>query len=318
MITRENYESYYLDYIEGNLNEADMVQFLDFLKTHPDLVLADDFEAPILQPSEQKQAFDKTALFQFDDLSITPENEESWMIANAEKILKPAEIEVFNEYIKGNEMREKETFLFTQSRLIPEISVFERKKELYKEVRFIPSMWISRAAAAVLIGGLSYYLYNANSETTTVEQNTPIAQHKKSAVQPKNNAVIIPSHSEIKPKQVLDKPTQKVKDYQKLDEIGASVDTPIELAFKRLDVEQKGVKPLSIQQVRPTWDLEEENLAQIDTKPNMTKPYEGIASLLSDATGRTIDFQRTDAKNCEKGFKFQVGNFEIGRRTTCK
>ena len=36
-ITRDNYESFFIDYIEGNLPENMIDQFLDFLNQNPDL-----------------------------------------------------------------------------------------------------------------------------------------------------------------------------------------------------------------------------------------------------------------------------------------
>ena len=37
IITRDNYESFFMDYLEGNLEENLIDQFLDFLKQNPDL-----------------------------------------------------------------------------------------------------------------------------------------------------------------------------------------------------------------------------------------------------------------------------------------
>ncbi|MBC8005772.1 MAG: hypothetical protein H7X84_09885, partial [Verrucomicrobia bacterium] len=36
-ITRDNYEAFFLDYLEGNLEETLIDQFLDFLEKNPDL-----------------------------------------------------------------------------------------------------------------------------------------------------------------------------------------------------------------------------------------------------------------------------------------
>ena len=36
-ITRDNYEPFFLDYLEGNLDENKIDQFLDFLEKNPDL-----------------------------------------------------------------------------------------------------------------------------------------------------------------------------------------------------------------------------------------------------------------------------------------
>jgi len=36
-ISRDNYESYFIDFLEGNLNAEQIDQFLDFINQNPDL-----------------------------------------------------------------------------------------------------------------------------------------------------------------------------------------------------------------------------------------------------------------------------------------
>lgn len=57
-ITRHNYEAFFLDYLEGNLSEAQKAELSVFLKEHPDLAEEiDDFELVSLKPEPAERSW---------------------------------------------------------------------------------------------------------------------------------------------------------------------------------------------------------------------------------------------------------------------
>ncbi len=98
-ITLENYEAYYLDYIEGNLNSKDTDEFLSFLLIHPELqiedieftsikeyntlTLPDTIKSKILRIPEVETKFSNLCIEKIEGLLSENENEK--LIALIEK-----------------------------------------------------------------------------------------------------------------------------------------------------------------------------------------------------------------------------------------
>jgi hypothetical protein len=81
-ITRENYEAWLLDYMEGNLTEDQRAELLIFLAEHPDLEAEFDFEgAGVLAPYRADgQLPDRTTLYIDEGFS----SQDEWLAAVAE------------------------------------------------------------------------------------------------------------------------------------------------------------------------------------------------------------------------------------------
>ncbi len=81
MITRNNYEVFFVDYIDGNLSENQMAEFKAFLLSNPDLAQELDFVSTIrLEPAVGK--FDKTTLKkEISDLPFEDKNADELMVS---------------------------------------------------------------------------------------------------------------------------------------------------------------------------------------------------------------------------------------------
>jgi len=150
-ITRENYEPFFLDYLENNLKEELIDQFLDFLEQNPDLKeelhLFDHFNL-----SEDKVVFSgKNQLYKsVTDEKIALENR---FIAFLEGDLEDSERHSFEDYLANRPELQHELKLFAKTRLIPDpaISFPEKNKLKRKSGSVVLLNWVARIAAVVLL-----------------------------------------------------------------------------------------------------------------------------------------------------------------------
>ncbi|WP_321347941.1 hypothetical protein [uncultured Draconibacterium sp.] len=168
-INRTNYEAYFIDYLEGNLDEGMIDSFIAFLKENPDLKQELDLYEPIsLEP--EKVAFNKKAELYKSNF----DNEEAFdnaAIALLENDLTEKEKQEFATYLASHPEKEKQAAAFQNTKLKADGSlVFEDKKKLYKKA---PGktilLWTSRVAAVLILGLLVFNLVNRNN---AVVENT--------------------------------------------------------------------------------------------------------------------------------------------------
>lgn len=154
-INKENYESFFLLYIDGELDPKEAAQVEAFLAANPELF--DEFDnmralvLPVDDLDQELSGFDKTQLYKDPSLSVNMDNLE----------------EKFLDYHDGelcaNGKKEVETFVLThpdvqpnflslkQARLSKETIPFPDKRKLYKQQRAIVSQllrWGSFSAVA--------------------------------------------------------------------------------------------------------------------------------------------------------------------------
>ncbi len=163
-ITRENYEPFFLDYLEGNLEESMIDQFLDFLELNPDLKEELQLFDNIHLPEEQIAFSGKQHLYK-----SAPDEKSAFeikTIACMEGDLKEEERKSFETYLAGHPELQKEYELFGKTRLIADTGIkFPQKQKLYrKSGTTIVFNWVARAAAViVLLWGINS-LFQTESE----------------------------------------------------------------------------------------------------------------------------------------------------------
>jgi len=155
-ITRDNYEPFFLDYLEGNLDESMIDQFLDFLEQNPDLKEELQLFDNIHLPEEQVAFSGKQHLYK----SAQDEKPafEMKTIAYMEGDLNDEERESFETYLAAHPDLQKEYDLFGKTRLIADTSIhFPDKNKIYRKAgKTIVLNWVARVAAViVLIWGIN-------------------------------------------------------------------------------------------------------------------------------------------------------------------
>jgi hypothetical protein len=174
---RSNYEIWFTDWLDGNLNEEQVEEFRVFLKENPDL-------------REELYGLDMVSLEPYDiifngkkNLKKSPESLsesqfEHLCIANLENDLTPSQKTELNEIIDHDEDRRKGFELIQKLKLKPSAGSFERKssvKRLPAGQKIIRLSVIGLSAAAtVAILIISYLSLPANmkKETRQTAQNT--------------------------------------------------------------------------------------------------------------------------------------------------
>lgn len=151
MITRENYEVFYIDFLDGNLSKEMETAFLLFLEENPDLQLEE--ELPALNPSnEALTAFEKQLLKKEEKkpLIISVETIEFALVAQLEGQLTKDEEKNLQLWLINHPAYQTEQALYAKTILAPSMISYENKNELYQHTRIIP-FWLSTSAAAASI-----------------------------------------------------------------------------------------------------------------------------------------------------------------------
>ncbi len=158
MITRENYEAYFLDYSEGNLKSAELSELFAFLADNPDLneeLL--QFECIQLVPDDCN--YQHKATLKHKEIEgtvlIHEHNFNDYFIAYHEGDLDAsgnAEVELF---LKKNSFLERDFKAFAAARLQPEKISYPQKASLKKGgksvVFYRAAAWVSVAATVAAV-----------------------------------------------------------------------------------------------------------------------------------------------------------------------
>lgn len=169
-INRNNYEAYFIDYLEGTLDENVVDNFLEFIKLNPDL---------------------KEELTLFESVSAVPENIsfkkknglykekydsekefEKAAIANLEGDSLKNEKSEFATYLNKHPEKKKEAALFDKTKLEADESIlFPNKKKLYrKPLGTVFLLWSGRIAA-VLILAFAIFVLNDKIQNNILPEN---------------------------------------------------------------------------------------------------------------------------------------------------
>ena len=224
-ITRDNYEPFFLDYLEGNLDENNIDQFLDFLKQNPDLKEELHLFENIHLPEEQVIFTGKEHLYKLAQDENTAF--EIKAIAYLEGDLKDEERKSFEAYLADHPELMKEYNLLEKTRLVADTGIqYPDKQKLYRRSGTILVMnWIARAAAVVvIIWGVGSLLQTENQkvEPTAVQEmasvkplSVPQGGKAESEVKIQEAAIAEKLASKTNPKSINDREQNQVNPEQK-------------------------------------------------------------------------------------------------------
>jgi len=168
-ITRDNYEAYFLDYLEGNLDEKLVNDFIEFLQANPDLkeelqqagLISLKTEEVIYDKKDKlyKEEYDREELF----------NEAA--IGLLEGDLKESERARFMSFLQKNPGKQKEAALFEKTKQVPDQNiVLQKKSRLYRQTA--PKtilLWTTRIAAVLAI---SFFIYRVTDYISPVHSGS--------------------------------------------------------------------------------------------------------------------------------------------------
>lgn len=163
-INRDNYEAWFLDYAEGNLNEQQIADLMLFLGENPDLKeeLLDDFEGVILT-AESVTLPEKESLKQEVGL-VNANNVDDFLIGELEGTLNAEEQAALHSFIQQHPTFEKERQLYKKTVLHPDLAIAYPSKEGLKRKRAIVLPLFARYAATAAIVIFVLFLFLQQNE----------------------------------------------------------------------------------------------------------------------------------------------------------
>jgi hypothetical protein len=173
-IDRQNYEAFFLDYIEGKLNTAEVERLMNFLAKNPDLKAELDNYEPIKLVPDTNIFIEKDLLKKSseDIQTVNDSNFDELCICRIEGILNKNIELIFDAYLEKYPDKLKEYNQYLKTVLEPDKGItFEEKRKLkhfaLSSKRTI--LYISWAAAASII--LMFFVYRFNSGSPEIGNN---------------------------------------------------------------------------------------------------------------------------------------------------
>jgi hypothetical protein len=216
-INRNNYEVFFLLYVDQELNEADKLEVEEFLLSNPDLQVEMEMLSSVILPQETAITVfpDKSKLFRTEDTNslVNISNHESFFVQYTDDELKNEEKAATEQFVYTNPEFQAEFELIQKTKLTPDTSiVFPNKDLLYRKednrVRPIFPVWTRYAAAALIVLSVGVFWMSQEKNPTSSVARTEAG---KESIQP------VPTES---------KP-----------DLTASLEAPVETAEKEISIE---------------------------------------------------------------------------------
>jgi hypothetical protein len=213
IITRDNYEIFFLDYAEGRLDESLLAQLFLFLQQNPDLKEELSLFEMVEVPLENIVFPDKEKLYRTD--IHEQERFEANAVAWLEGDMTPGEAADFEKEAQKIPGMQSELELFGRTKLEADLTlVFEGKNKLYRQSRLgTVSRWWFSAAALFLTALAIWGLWPRNlSEVLKAPQVAETITQPDNITPPSGVTALIeplPSGAEpgVEPKRTTGKPT---------------------------------------------------------------------------------------------------------------
>lgn len=200
-INRNNYEIFFLDYLEGNLDESVLPELKEFIANNPDL------EEELSSLNTARLTPDKTSFNDKDRLRKNPvlpeniSNFEELCIACLENDLTPKQKKEFKKFIQHSPRHRKEFETYQKTRLTTEKISFNDKNTLKKgKIYALPGNRISQialAASVALLAGV-FSLFN-KSDMNAYTYSNKLSEHIKYSIKEASNQNFILDLSANKP-----------------------------------------------------------------------------------------------------------------------
>jgi len=181
MITRENFEVFAADFLDGKLSPEDTLLFLAFLRENPDLKeLLSEIDEFSLSPGNESFAAKDTLHKNFAlKTKVTAANFEEFAIASSENLLTLQQEQNLELYLTQHPEKQQDLDLFRKVHLSPDLSIrFPSRKSLYrgrKKTLLYFRNAVAVAASFLLLAGL-YLLLEKPFSYKQPEKETTIVQ----------------------------------------------------------------------------------------------------------------------------------------------
>ena len=190
-IKRNNYEEYFVDFLDGNLNQAEKEQLFLFLDANPDLKEElENFDGELVIKGDEVSYEKKSILLKKSLLTeVISTNFDELCIANLERDLNQVEEKYFQELINEDPKKRKEFEVFKLTKFSCEEAIVFKHKHILKKIAKPRFKWnyaiISTAASIVILTGIYFLLRKQNTPliekpiTEIKDQLKSVSENKK-------------------------------------------------------------------------------------------------------------------------------------------
>lgn len=334
-INTENYESFYLDYLEGNLGENDTIELFAFLSDHPEFQVED--ELLVLENEDISLGQDFKNLLKSDLASqeISLNTIDFFLIAQKEGQLNDQQLGALDAFLIENPQFKKDQKMYALSTLNADTSiVYADKKNLKQRAAIV--LWPYYSAMAAACAVLFFWFMPATPSglspdsvakdlnprvkvvpqtqvaegTQVIEQNDFSAKFANDTEQDNNS----PRKDKLK----LEIPQNKKLNVANNDTPNHKNDKPVKLKH----IDNKKLENISI---AIASNNKENNEVQAITAMNdnnslaMKDVARPVTRKISDIIKSDVKMKKgTDAKGKREGVFLKVGNFEFYRNKKVK
>ena len=334
-IDKNNYEAYYLDFLEGRLNESYTILLMTFLDQFPELRIDNELvtleQKSIFLDESYKQSMKQVL---FEEELVTKSTINSFLIAQTENILSETKSREVEQFIRHNPSYLIEQRLFQASHLKANKEDVYTEKSSLKKTSVIPLRMIMTAfavAASValffLIGDFSTSPRARNTQSSTSKQPSQINVadtkdldkkiKKQNVINTLDQSIIEDYHSAVASKNTTNSDHSKDQNFEK--------ENIVVTALSVLEINPSEVDTVFTD---PTLINSNSNLTAREVPENtqeystlgfnqMKNPIRPITAQLSKLIKKDIDFRTAaPALKHSGGFYFKIGTFVVSRTSS--
>lgn len=342
-INRNNYEAYFIDYLEGNLDERLVDSFIAFIQSNPDLRAELNLFETVSATPENISFSKKNTLYkerydsekEFDNAAIAILEED---ISEEEKF-------EFEKYLAEHPEKKKDAGLFSQTKLQADESIiFSNKNKLYrKPLGKTLLLWSTRVAAVFVLALAIFILFDKPSneiitenkvaevnnertqnETTPELQTTPV-EEKNSVTVKEEKLIAKQAFVKANPKKEIIEPIREntiknVEDeYIALARIPLEVPSEMSAITASLNVGEPNAKLGTMYLYYPDNEFDEELLIgdKVKEKFNLGKITKAGLNLVASISNERFTYETgNDGKVIEYNYDSRLFAFSVPTKRT--
>lgn len=345
-IDLNNYEAYFLDFMEGSLSAEEKYDLFTFLEKHPELKNEFELDLGEMALFPVTITFENKSELKIDgaDLIITPNTLPDLMVASIEKQLSFKHEQQLISYIDKYEL--SAVYATYQNTILkPDLAVvFEEKERLKQKGGLLISMATFKRAAAIAAVGLVLVTLAVN--WSGISGNNTLDPHSKFVNDQVKTKVLNDFIGEGTQDNETDAPSQLGNDQQPKAPAPKELDEMIQFMYNDGLVEQKqevkidsiptlNNKPIPIEAIELPKEYElvkEEDEKPIELAPDLIKteeiyanvrreePYRIVTDAASNLVNKEVEFTRDRNINTNNyvAYSFKLGNFGFEHKKSSK
>ena len=185
-INKDNYEEYFLLYIDGELDTAAQLAVEDFIQQNADLAAEFDMLMSTKFSPETIEFADKENLIRTEGNNINETNYQEYFLLYIDNELSAAKREEVEMYVLKHPKLQDEFITLKQAVLAPEIISYGDKSDLYRAERrrsiYLRPMYIAAAAIFIGVCALGIWMMQPSYNVTVppVANNQPVKDNTTS------------------------------------------------------------------------------------------------------------------------------------------